>query len=264
MNEQQAREQTVAMFREATPAAPDAPMEEWRDGFEAMAAKIPLADNVSVEPVDADGVPCLKVTAPGVSSDRLVIHYHSGGYVMGSAHAYREFASRLSEATGAPVLLPDYRLAPEHPYPAAAEDALTVYEWCLKSFDSSKLMLTGDSAGGGLCMATLMNIRDKGLPAPTCAVPISPLLDLAGEGDSANIETDPLINRDLIVGAAFRGFAVKSNSVISPALGFWHNADVNNFQTGTDLAKSILEEAGYEVKGGALHYPDGVKETLAE
>ncbi len=72
------------------------------------------------------------------------------------------------------------------------------------------------------------------------------------------------INRDLIVGAAFRGFAVKSNSVISPALGFWHNADVNNFQTGTDLAKSILEEAGYEVQGGALHYPDGVKETLAE
>jgi len=92
------------------------------------------------------------------------------------------------------------RLVLTHFYPAAAEDALTVYEWCLKSFDSSKLMLTGDSAGGGLCMATLMNIRDKGLPAPTCGVPISPLLDLAGEGDSANIETDPLINRDLIVG----------------------------------------------------------------
>ncbi len=72
------------------------------------------------------------------------------------------------------------------------------------------------------------------------------------------------INRDLIVGAAFRGFAVKSNSVISPALGFWHNPDVDQFETGTDLAKSILEGAGYEVIGGELHYPDGVKETLAE
>ncbi len=200
MNEQQAREKSVAMFREATPASPDAPIEEWRAGFEAMAAQIPLADKVTVEPVDADGVPCLKVTAPGVAGDRLVIHYHSGGYVMGSANAYREFASRLSEATGAPVLLPDYRLAPEHPYPAAADDGLTVYEWALRHHDAGKLMLTGDSAGGGLCMATLMSIRDKGLPAPTCAVPISPLLDLAGEGDSANIETDPLINRDLIVG----------------------------------------------------------------
>jgi peptide/nickel transport system substrate-binding protein len=72
------------------------------------------------------------------------------------------------------------------------------------------------------------------------------------------------INRDLIVGAAFRGYAVKSNSVISPALGFWHNKDVNEFETGSDLAKSILEEAGYTVEGGALHYPDGVSETLAE
>jgi len=70
------------------------------------------------------------------------------------------------------------------------------------------------------------------------------------------------INRDLILGAAFRGFAVKSNSVISPALGFWHNEQVNDFQTGTDLAKSILDNAGYEVRGGALHYPDGVEETL--
>ena len=72
------------------------------------------------------------------------------------------------------------------------------------------------------------------------------------------------INRDLIVGAAFRGYAVKSNSVISPALGFWHNQNVNEFETGTDLAKSILESAGYTVEGGALHYPDGVQETLAE
>jgi peptide/nickel transport system substrate-binding protein len=72
------------------------------------------------------------------------------------------------------------------------------------------------------------------------------------------------INRDLIVGAAFKGFAVKSNSVISPALPFWHNAAIVEIETGTDRAKAMLEEAGYTLVGGKLHYPDGVKETLAE
>lgn len=72
------------------------------------------------------------------------------------------------------------------------------------------------------------------------------------------------INRDLIVGAAFRGFAVKSNSVVSPALGYWHNEAVDDFPTGTDLAKSMLEKAGYALEGKALHYPDGVEETLGQ
>jgi len=199
MNDGEARARSVALFREATPASADAPIEEWRRGFEAMAQRLGFPDDLLIEPVDVGGVPCLKVSAPGVSADRLVIHFHSGGYVMGSAHAYRGFGGRLSAATGAAVLLPDYRLAPENPYPAAVDDALAVYRASLAERDAGEILLSGDSAGGGLCMATLLNIRDDGLPLPAGAVGICPLLDLAGEGESADIESDPLINRELIV-----------------------------------------------------------------
>lgn len=200
MSDEAAKAQVLAMFREATPLALDAPIEEWRTGFEAMAAKIPLPGDLEIESLEISGVPCLKVTAPGALAQRLVVHFHSGGYVMGSANAYREFAGRLSTATRAPVILPDYRLAPEHPYPAAVEDMLAVYKWCLANHDPANLLLSGDSAGGGLCMATLMNVRDLGLPLPCGALAVAPLLDLAGEGNSANIDTDPLIGRDMIVG----------------------------------------------------------------
>ncbi len=200
MTEQEARAKAIAMFKEATPEDPNAPMEEWRRGFEEMAAKIPLPGDIKVESLEIEGIPCLKVSAPGAKPDRMVVHFHSGGYVMGSANAYREFAGRLSTAAKAPVILPDYRLAPEHPYPAAAEDGLAIYKWCIANHDPRSLLLSGDSAGGGLCMATLMNARDQGLPLPCGAIGIAPLLDLSGEGNSANIDTDPLIGRDLIVG----------------------------------------------------------------
>jgi len=200
MTEEEAKARSVTLFREATPAANDAPIVEWRNGFEAMAAKLGLPADLKIEPVTTGGVPCLLVSAPGVSADRLVVHFHSGGYVMGSANAYREFAGRLSAATGAPVLLVDYRLAPEHPYPAPVEDALAVYQALIADRDPATIILSGDSAGGGLCMATLLNLRDRGLPLPAGGIGICPLLDLAGEGDSADIPTDPLIGRDLIVG----------------------------------------------------------------
>lgn len=200
MDDQQAKARSVALFREATPLANDAPISEWRAGFEAMAAKFPLPDDLVIEPLVVGNVPCIRVTAPGAAADRIIAHFHSGGYVMGSANAYREFAGRLSRATGAPVLLPDYRLAPEHLYPAAIDDAMAVYRALLVEHDAAQIILCGDSAGGGLCMATLLGIRDQGLPNPAGGIGICALLDLAGEGDSADIASDPLIGRDLIVG----------------------------------------------------------------
>ncbi|GGY95868.1 alpha/beta hydrolase fold domain-containing protein [Novosphingobium colocasiae] len=200
MTEKEARERTVAMFREATPTRVDAPIEEWRQGFSAMAAKIPLPADLAIEPWTVAGVPGYRVAAPGVDQGRIVVHFHSGGYVMGCAHDYREFGGRLSAACGAPVFVPDYRLAPEHVYPAAAEDGLAIYTALLERFAPGQIILSGDSAGGGLCMSTLLGARDGGLPQPAGAIAICPLLDLAGEGDSADIPSDPLIGRDLIVG----------------------------------------------------------------
>lgn len=200
MSEEEAKARVVAMFRAATPTSPDAPIEAWRAGFSAMAAQIPLPPQIAVEPATIGGVPGLMVKAPGVDPARILVHFHSGGYVMGSAHDYREFGGRLSAACKSPVFLPDYRLAPEHPYPAAAEDGLAIYIALLESHGPDKVMLSGDSAGGGLCISTLIGAREAGLPQPAGAIALCPLLDLAGEGDSADIPSDPLIGRDLIVG----------------------------------------------------------------
>lgn len=200
MADDEAKRRSVEMFLAATPTDHAAPMEDWRRGFEDMAAKMGLPADLAISPRTVGGVAGLEVRAPGVAADRLVVHFHSGGYVMGSANAYREFGGRLSAACGAPVFLPDYRLAPEHPHPAAPEDGLAIYRALLADYAPSSLILSGDSAGGGLCIATLHGARDAGLPMPAGAIGIAPLLDLAGEGNSANVETDPLINRDLIVG----------------------------------------------------------------
>jgi epsilon-lactone hydrolase len=195
-----AHSRAVALFKETIPGM-DEPISEWRRLFDLMLAKFPIPTEASIEPVDADGVPCLKVTMPGASADKLVIHFHSGGYVMGSAQGYREFGCRFSAATGATVLLVDYRLAPDHVYPAAADDGLTVYHWAAKQWKPAQIIVSGDSAGGGLCLATLMSIRDAGGPNPAGGVAISPLLDLAGEGASCqtNAEMDPLIDQNMIV-----------------------------------------------------------------
>ena len=193
-------DRAVELFKASIPGS-DAPFTEWRQLFEEMCGSFALPGDAVIEPVDADGVPCLKVAVTGADPAKLVIHYHSGGYVMGSANAYREFACRLSEVTGATVLLPDYRLAPENPYPAAADDALTVYNWAARNWQPSSIIVSGDSAGGGLCLATLMAVRDAGGPNPAGGVAISPLLDLAGEGQSCetNRDVDPLIDRNMIV-----------------------------------------------------------------
>lgn len=195
-----AKQRALELFQQGTPTSSDAPIEAWRSGFEAMAAKIAPPADLEVSARCVGGVPGLEVRAPGAATDRQVVHFHSGGYVMGSAHAYREFGGRLSAACNAPVFLPDYRLAPENPYPAAAEDGLAVYRALLDECAPSSLIVSGDSAGGGLCIATLQGARDVGLAMPAGAIAISPLLDLAGEGNSANIATDPLINREIIVG----------------------------------------------------------------
>jgi monoterpene epsilon-lactone hydrolase len=190
----------VQMLVEATPPV-GAPIEDWRAGFEAMAATFDVPTDAEIEEIDADGVPGRAVRAPGARADRVVLHFHSGGYVQGSSLAYREFAYRLSQVTGATVLVPDYRLAPEYPFPAPVEDAQTVYAWALKRWEPAAIVISGDSAGGGLAMATLLALRDSGQPSPAAGFAISPLLDLAGESPSMQVNAgrDPLIDRTMVV-----------------------------------------------------------------
>jgi epsilon-lactone hydrolase len=171
---------------------------ESRARFEKMGGFLGGAPDARCEKVDAGGVPAEWVAAPGFDGQRAVLFLHGGGYAIGSINTHRRLAFDVSTAAGARVLLLDYRLAPEHPFPAAVDDAATAWRWLLKQdLAADKLAIAGDSAGGGLTIATLVNLRDQRLGLPACAVAISPWVDLEGVGASmtARSAQDPMVQK---------------------------------------------------------------------
>jgi epsilon-lactone hydrolase len=177
----------------------DLPIPERRAAVEAGAALAPPPDDVSFDEVDAAGVPSEWVTAPGARSDTALSYLHGGSYTIGSPRTHRRLTAALSRELGCRVLAPDYRLAPEHPFPAAVEDAVAAYRWLLDGGAVPEhLAIAGDSAGGGLTVATVVALRDRGLPLPAAAVAISPWadLELAGRSMTTKADVDPLISRE--------------------------------------------------------------------
>jgi monoterpene epsilon-lactone hydrolase len=151
--------------------------------------------------VEAGGVPAERVTPPALAGDRHLLFLHGGGFVGGSPRLYRNLTWRLAAAAGASLLCLDYRLAPEHPFPAALDDAVAGYRFLLETgADPRRIAPIGDSAGGGLVFALLLRARDEGLPLPGMAVALSPWTDLALTGDSLrrNAATDPMIDADRV------------------------------------------------------------------
>jgi epsilon-lactone hydrolase len=148
------------------------------------------------ESLDAGGVGAVRITVPRARDDACVLHFHGGGYVIGTAPLYRDFTWRIGAAARASVLYFDYRLAPEHPFPAALDDAVMVYRWLAARVDPRRIAFVGDSAGGGLMLGTLYRLRDEGLPLPAAAVAISPWTDLALTGPSlrSNAKADPMMD----------------------------------------------------------------------
>ncbi len=161
-------------------------VEEQRAVMEASADMFPVEADVRVCEVDAGGVPADWIAVGASEADRIVLYFHGGAYVMGSRNTHRALAGRIARAAKAHVLLPDYRLAPEHPFPAAVEDAVTCWRWLLlEGYAPSRMAIAGDSSGGGLTMATLLALKSAGLPLPACAVGLSPWTDLEGIGPTA-------------------------------------------------------------------------------
>jgi acetyl esterase/lipase len=163
-----------------------------------MAVFLGGAPDAKCEAVTADGVPAEWVSAPGIDASRAVLYLHGGGYAIGSLNTHRRLAFDISAASGARVLVLDYRLAPEHPFPAAVDDATAAWRWLRRQgIAASKLAVAGDSAGGGLTLATLVNVRDLNLGLPACAVAISPWVDLEGTGVSmtARAAQDPMVQK---------------------------------------------------------------------
>ncbi|HYO51282.1 alpha/beta hydrolase [Archangium sp.] len=156
--------------------------------------------------VNAGGVPATWVTPVAGAAGTVILYLHGGAYVVGSAEQYRGFTGRLAVDTGTRLLVPDYRLAPEHPYPAALEDALAAWRWLRSTgVEPSRVVVAGDSAGGGLALALLVALREAGEPLPSGAVLLSPWVDLACEAPShaENARYDLLTREQLLIWGHF-------------------------------------------------------------
>lgn len=207
-------------------ADPNYTYDDFRVIFEDWLAQFPIPEGTRFEAASAGGVDCIWARAPKSDNTRVVVHFHSGGYLLGSAQGYRSFGGLLSAATGASVLLVDYRLAPEAPHPAAVEDAMAVYRWLLaEGYGASEIAISGDSAGGGLALITLQQIRDAKLPLPACGIAISPLTDFTASGESrvTNAPIDPLVTADMLeaMAATYCGDKDRRDPTLSPLFGNW-------------------------------------------
>ena len=194
------RETVDAILRQsAFPVGSD--VDEQRRILRELVSAQPLPPEVTVSAGELGGVPTAEVTVDGIEPRHVVLYFHGGVYVIGDAFLAADLASQVGRRTQAKVISVDYRLAPEHPYPAAVDDALAAYEALLRNgIAPSDIAFAGESAGGGLAIATLVNARDHGLPLPAAAFVMSPYVDLTLAG--ASIETkrdvDPLFTRELL------------------------------------------------------------------
>jgi acetyl esterase/lipase len=190
---------TIIQMLESREADPDVPIEKMRAFFEKEAQMVPVAEDVVCEMVEMGGVPAEWISTPGASEDRILYYLHGGGYCLGSLNTHREMVSRIARSGQARALSVEYRLAPEHPHPAALEDSLAAYRALLADgTDPAKIVIGGDSAGGGLTLATLLSLRDSGDPLPAGAVCLSPWTDLDATGESmkTKADVDPMIGAD--------------------------------------------------------------------
>jgi monoterpene epsilon-lactone hydrolase len=188
---------------------------------------------------DAGGVPAVRVSRPRSRAGYHVLHLHGGAYVFGAPVHYRDFVWRIADATAAHVLCIDYRLAPEHPFPAAVDDAVRAYRWLLSSGeDPRRIAVIGDSAGGGLSFATLLRLRDESLPLPAAAIGLSPWTDLALTGESLrrNDKADPMLDASQAQAFAnfYLGGADPRHPYASPLYGDLGGLPPTLIQVGSD------------------------------
>lgn len=159
---------------------------ELRARQEKRAAKFfQLPKHIRIQEELIEGMSCEWLLPKGADSKKVILYLHGGGYVSGSCKVHRGFVSKLAYQTGVSSLMFDYRLAPQHPFPAALEDSLAIYRWLLaRGFLPQDILMAGDSAGGGLCLATLLALKEQPIALPVAAVAISPWTDLTCSSDS--------------------------------------------------------------------------------
>ena len=167
------------------PKGVEADVHKERVELDKLGAMFKLPKGVKAVKVSAGGVPAEWLTPPCISNDRAVLYLHGGSYTSGSCNSHRSLVANIAVASKARALTLDYRLAPEHPHPAAVEDAVAAYKWLINGpVDPNHLAIAGDSAGGGLAIALLVSLRDGNIPLPAACVCLSPWTDLAFTGET--------------------------------------------------------------------------------
>jgi epsilon-lactone hydrolase len=223
------------------------------------AAHIHLPAGILHEVISADGVRCEWFIPPDSPDDQVLLYLHGGGFVYGLSSLHRHMLVYLARKMGVRVLAVDYRLAPEHPFPAALDDCITAYRWLLKQGVSSRsLVIGGDSAGGNLTITTLMKLRDDGDPLPAAGVCLSPVIDLTDNTSLWQTEYDPLLHPKAvrIYRQSYLAHSDPRIPLISPVSGDWRSLPPLLIHAGDDellkqdavRAEQLAAAAGVDVR----------------
>jgi acetyl esterase/lipase len=243
---------------------------EQRERMDSLAQFFTLPDGIEVEEAAIGGVRGEWVRARRARRDAAILYLHGGGYVIGSPASHRHLVAAISEAAGLSVFVPHYRLAPEHPFPAAVEDAVACYNGLLDGgISAPRLAIVGDSAGGGLTIAALVALRDRKIPLPAAAVALSPWTDLTAGGEShrSRAARDPMVGAEGLHGmaAAYLAGVDATTPLASPLFADLKGLPPILIQVGTEevlFSDAInlaarAEAAGVEVSteawGGMMH-----------
>ena len=202
-------------------ANPEMDLVALRSMLEELATRAKEPEGVSYAESDVDGMRALWGVPDNAAYDRVILYFHGGGFVSNSIDSHRKMAAHLAKATGARVLLPEYRLAPEHPFPSQLDDAVRAYHWMLgQGIGADRIATAGDSAGGNLAVSTVLKLRETGQPLPAAIVGFSPWLDMEHLGKTleTNAETDALVSREVVamMSAMFLGESPPTDPLANP------------------------------------------------
>jgi len=185
-----------------------------------------LPEGIIVSPVNIGGLYAEWILPAHSNKDKTILYFHGGGYVSGTCNSHRSITAKFVKGSAIGALLFEYRLAPEQPYPAALEDSLAAYHWLLdQGMDPLKIVFLGDSAGGGLCLATLLALRDQGTPLPAAAVAYSPVTDFKCTGESYRTKAKVCLSPEGMAFALAKHYAGDKDpglQYISPLYGDLH------------------------------------------
>lgn len=198
-----------------------------------------LPADFTLDPVQIDNLYAEWILPPNTGKDKVILYFHGGGYAIGSCLAHRAIVSKFVKASGTGALVFDYRLAPEHPFPAAVDDSVAAYRYLLEqNIKPENILFIGDSAGGGLCLAALLALKEKSIPLPAGAVAMSPWTDLKNTGDSwlTNAEKDTLTWKEsqVIFARYYAGDSDPGNPLMSPLYGDLHGLPPIQIYVGGD------------------------------